>query len=116
MTLGALGVLAPEAGLWRALAILAEVWNGSGPAADKDDGCAAMSVVDLRERCRKEYAEINCEPSTVRQCSHLLRRIVVLAIGRRKVAEIRRRDAAALHFNMSDIRERPPAYEDATLR
>ena len=100
VTLGPHGVLAPETARWRALAILAEVWKGGDPVAARDVDRAATSVADLCERFLEEYVEIHCKPSTVREYSRLLRRIVVPAIGRRKVADIRRRDVAALHFNM----------------
>ena len=104
MTLGPHGVLAPEAARRRALTILAEVWNGGDPAAIQADGPAAMSVADLCERFLEEYVEIHCKPGTVREYSRLLRRIVVPAIGRRKAADIRRRDVAALHFNLRGTR------------
>ena len=104
VTLGPHGGLAPEAARRRALTILAEVWNGGDPAAAQDDGRAAISVADLCERFLEEYAEIHCKPSTVREYSRLLRRIVVPAMGRRRAADIRRRDVAALHFNLRDTR------------
>ncbi len=102
MTLGPHGVLAPEAARRRALTILAEVWNGGDPAAIQADGPAAMSVADLCERFLEEYVEIHCKPGTVREYSRLLRRIVVPAIGRRKAADIRRRDVAALSANITE--------------
>ena len=67
VTLGPHGVLAPEAARRRALAILAEVWNGGDPAAVQDEGRAAMSVADLCERFLEEYVEIHCKPGTVRE-------------------------------------------------
>ena len=63
-----------------------------------------MSVADLCERFLEEYVEILCKPSTVREYSRLLSRVVAPAIGRRKAADLRRRDVAALHFNMRDTR------------
>ena len=88
----------------RALAVLAEVWNGGDPVAARDADRAAGSVADLCERFLAEYVEIHCKPGTVREYTRLLRKIVVPAIGRRKAADIRRRDVAALHFNLRDTR------------
>ena len=104
VTLGPHGVLTPEAARRRALAVLAEVWNGGDPVAARDADRAAGSVADLCERFLEEYVEIHCKPGTVREYTRLLRKIVVPAIGRRKAADIRRRDVAALHFNLRDTR------------
>ena len=102
VTLGPHGVLTPEAARRRALAVLAEVWNGGDPVAARDADRAAGSVADLCERFLEEYVEIHCKPGTVREYTRLLRKIVVPAIGRRKAADIRRRDVAALHFNLRE--------------
>ena len=104
VTLGPHGLLTPEAARRRALAVLAEVWNGGDPVAARDADRAAGSVADLCERFLEEYVEIHCKPGTVREYTRLLRKIVVPAIGRRKAADIRRRDVAALHFNLRDTR------------
>ena len=104
VTLGPHGVLTPEAARRRALAVLAEVWNGGDPVAARDADRAAGSVADLCARFLEEYVEIHCKPGTVREYTRLLRKIVVPAIGRRKAADIRRRDVAALHFNLRDTR------------
>ena len=91
VTLGPHGVLTPEAARRRALAVLAEVWNGGDPVAARDADRAAGSVADLCERFLEEYVEIHCKPGTVREYTRLLRKIVVPAIGRWKAADIRRR-------------------------
>ena len=102
VTLGPHGVLTPEAARRRALVILAEVWNGGDPMAAREAERAAISVKDLCDRFLEEYAEIHCKPSTVREYGRVLRKIIIPFLGRRKAADVRRRDIAALHYRLRD--------------
>ena len=98
------GVLTPEAARRRALAVLAEVWNGGDPIAARDADRAAGSVADLCERFLAEYVEIHCKPGTVREYTRLLRKIVVPRDRQAEGGGYPEKGCSALHFNLRDTR------------
>ena len=100
MTLGRHGPLTPDIARRRALALIAEAKNGTDPATERDAARNAVTMDSLADRFLTEHVAVHCKPTTEED----YRRSIVLHINPRladrRVADIQRRDIAALHHDM----------------
>ena len=104
VTLGRHGPLAPDAARRRAMALVAEAVNGGDPVGDRSVDGDAATMKELCERFLEEYVEVHCKVATAREYGRLVRSFVIPKTGKRKVAEVRRKDIAALHHSLRDTR------------
>lgn len=77
--------------------LLGLVENGADPAADKIARREAPTLAELAERFLAEHAEAKRKGSTAAEYRRLLDKIVLPALGRRKVVDITRADVTKLH-------------------
>jgi integrase len=71
--------------------------NGADPAADKMARREAPTIAELGERFLAEHAEAKRKGSTAAEYKRLLDKIILPALGKRKVADITRPDVTKLH-------------------
>ena len=77
--------------------LLGLVESGGDPAANKIAHKQALTITDLAERFLAEHVEAKRKASTARAYRQLFDRIILPAIGKRKVADVARHDVARLH-------------------
>ena len=77
--------------------LLGMVEGGADPAADKTARKEAPTVAELAERFLAEHAEAKRKGSTAAEYKRLLDKIILPALGTRKVADVTRADIAKLH-------------------
>src|SRR5438874_1845935 len=90
----------PEQARSEAKRLLGIVETGADPAADKIARKEAPTVADLAERFLAEHAEAKRKASTATEYRRLLDRIILPALGKRKVIEITRQDVGKLHHSL----------------
>ena len=78
--------------------VLGEVAHGKDPAAAKAEEKGAPLVSDLAKKFLTEEAETKCKPSTADEYRRLLNRIVLPAIGKKRVVDVTRQDIAKVHY------------------
>jgi integrase len=89
----------PEEAREEARRILGEVAKGDDPAADRAARRTAPTVTALAERFLAEHAEAKRKASTAREYRRLIEHVVVPAIGKRRVVDVTRQDAARFHHD-----------------
>jgi integrase len=77
--------------------LLALVAQGKDPASAKAEAKAAPMVAEFAARFLAEHAEAKRKATTAAEYKRLLDRIILPALGKRKVADIKRPDIARLH-------------------
>lgn len=77
--------------------LLGLVENGADPAADKSARKEAPTLADLAERFLAEHAEAKRKASTAAEYRRLVYKIILPALGKRKVADVTRADITKLH-------------------
>jgi integrase len=87
----------PDQARAEAKRLLAMVAAGKDPADAKSKAKAAPTVAEFAERFLAEYAEAKRKVSTAKEYRRLLNKIILPALGRRKVADINRMDITKLH-------------------
>ena len=95
-SLGTFGQLTVEQARKLAQDHLAAVRGGADPSQERQAARGAPTVKELSERFMAEHSEARNKPSTVYGNRLILRRYVLPAFGRTKVAEVKRPDVAAL--------------------
>ena len=90
----------PEKARSEAKRLLGIVETGADPAADKIARKEAPTLGDLAERFLAEHAEAKRKASTATEYRRLLDRIILPALGKRKVIEITRQDVGKLHHSL----------------
>ena len=90
----------PETARKEARRLLGTVEGGADPAADKIARKEAPTIADLAERFLAEHAEAKRKASTAVEYRRLLDRIILPALGKRKVTDIDRRDVGKLHHGV----------------
>src|ERR1051325_1001890 len=90
----------PEHARGEARRLLGMVEGGADPAADKIARKAAPLVADLAERFLAEHAEAKRKASTATEYRRLLDRILLPALGKRKVVDVTRHDVGKLHHGL----------------
>ena len=101
-TIGPHGTVPPVAARARAAEIITAARTGRDMTGQlleprKDEGA---TVHDLVGRFLAEYVATHCKPSSAHSYEIAIRRHVLPRLGRRRVAEITRGDAAAMHHQM----------------
>ena len=71
--------------------------DGADPAADKIARQEAPTIAELAERFLAEHAEAKRKASTAAEYRRLLDKIILPALGKRKVADVTRADVTKLH-------------------
>jgi integrase len=103
MSLGQHGVLTTEKARTNAFKLLAAVKDGKDPAGDRQEGRKALTVAELAQRFDKEHIAVRLKPGTAREYRRNLRRFILPAIGRLKVADVTKADIARLHHELRRI-------------
>jgi integrase len=103
MSLGLQGVLTTEKARRMAFGLLAAVKEGKDPAGDRQEGRRALTVAELAERFDKEHIAVRLKPGTAREYRRNLRRFILPAIGRLKVADVTKGDIARFHHDLRRI-------------
>jgi integrase len=87
----------PDTARREAATLLGLVRGGADPAADKMARKEAPTIRELAERFLAEHAEAKRKSSTAVEYRRLVDKIILPALGARKVADIVRGDVAKLH-------------------
>jgi integrase len=87
----------PETARKEAMKLLGQVAQGKDPAGTKAAEKAAPTVTELAEQFMTEHAEAKRKARTAREYRRLLDHVVLPAIGKRKIADVTRRDIAKFH-------------------
>lgn len=103
MSLGAHGVLTPEKARRMAFKVLAAVKDGEDPAGERSRARKACTVKELAKRFDEEHIAVRLKPGTAREYRRNLRRFILPALGRLKVAEVTRADIAKFHHDLRHI-------------
>jgi integrase len=92
----------PEAVRSEAKRLLGMVEGGADPAADRIARKRAPTIADLAERFLAEHAEAKRKGSTALEYRRLVDRIILPALGGRKVADVARHDINKLHYALRE--------------
>ncbi len=103
VTIAKHGVLTAEKARRRALVLLASVRLGGDPAGERQAERNAITIADLAERFDKEHIAVRIKPSTAKEYRRNLRRFILPALGRLKVADVTRADVARLHHEHRNV-------------
>ena len=87
----------PETARKEAKTLLGMIEDGADPAADKMARREAPTMAELAERFLAEHAEAKRKGSTAAEYKRLLDKIILPALGKRKVADVTRADVTKLH-------------------
>ena len=87
----------PETARREAKTLLGLIEDGADPAADKMARRKAPTVTELAERFLAEHAEAKRKSGTAAEYKRLLDKIILPALGKRKVADVTRADVTKLH-------------------
>jgi integrase len=87
----------PETARREAKSLLGMIEDGADPAADKLARRQAPIVAELADRFLAEHAEPKRKGSTAAEYKRLLDKIILPALGKRKVADVTRADVTKLH-------------------
>ena len=87
----------PETARKEAKTLLGMIEDGADPAADKMARREAPTIAELAERFLAEHAEAKRKGSTAAEYKRLLDKIILPALGKRKVADVTRADVTKLH-------------------
>jgi integrase len=87
----------PETARREAKTLLGMIEDGADPAADKIARREAPTIAELAERFLAEHAEAKRKGSTAAEYRRLLDKIILPALGKRKVADVTRADVTKLH-------------------
>ena len=87
----------PETARKEAKTLLGMIEDGADPAADKMARREAPTIAELAERFLAEHAEAKRKGSTAAEYRRLLDKIILPALGKRKVADVTRADMTKLH-------------------
>src|SRR6266851_4537672 len=87
----------PETARKEAKTLLGMIEGGADPAADKMARREAPTIAELAERFLAEHAEAKRKASTAAEYRRLLDKIILPALGKRKVADVTRADVTKLH-------------------
>jgi integrase len=103
MSLGPHGVLTTETARAKAFKLLAAVKDGKDPAGERQERRMALTVAELANRFDKEHIAVRLKPGTAREYRRNLRRFILPAIGRLKVADVAKADIARFHHDLRRI-------------
>jgi integrase len=86
----------PETARKEARSILGRVADGD-PAAEKQAARKAFTVAELAAKFLTEHAEAKRKASTAREYRRLVERVILPALGKKRLVEVTRQDVAKLH-------------------
>jgi integrase len=98
--IGAHGRFTPDSARKEATRLSGTIAAGNDPAAVRADERCAPDVNDLVRRFLSEHVATKTKPRTAVEYQRLLRKIIVPALGRRRVGDIRNQDVAKLHHDL----------------
>jgi integrase len=104
LTIGAHGRLTSEEARREARLILAGVERGKDPAGAREAARNAPTLVEFAERYLVDHVATKMRPKSEAEERRMLSRLLLPALGLRKVADLSRADIAKLH---SDLRTTP---------
>ncbi|MCA1491817.1 tyrosine-type recombinase/integrase [Ensifer sp. NBAIM29] len=87
-----------------ALRLLGQKAAGKDPASERDQRKQAVSVKELCERFLADYAGTHVKAKTAKDYEHLVRKLIIPALGRHRIADVKRPDVSKFHH---DLRDRP---------
>ncbi len=92
----------PDAARKRAREALAGVARGEDPAAEKAALRKGETVSQFAERFLADYVRVRKKPRSAAEDERLLRRVILPALGGKKVATITRSEIAAFHRSLKN--------------
>ncbi|SUS06245.1 Site-specific recombinase XerD [uncultured Defluviicoccus sp.] len=104
MTIGEHGRLTAEEARKQARLIFSEVETGRDPAEARTTARKAPTLVEFSERYLSEHAAMKMRPKSAAEDRRMISRLLLPALGNRKLADITRADTARLHH---DLRRTP---------
>lgn len=103
MTIGQHGpLLSFDQAKRRARAILTDAMRGDDPVEARREARAAPSMRDLCADYLERHAIPNKRPKSVKEDRSMIERIILPALGAKRVRDITRRDVEALHLRSAD--------------
>lgn len=103
---------APEQAREEARRILGEVAKGADPAALRAAHHSAPTVAEFAAVFLAEHAEVKRKASTAKEYRRLIERVLVPALGKKRLAEVTRQDVRKLHHD----RRATPVEANSVLR
>ncbi len=110
-TIGPHGLITPAAARARAAEIVTLARTGRDLEGKTPRKAAGATMADLARRFMDEYAPDHLKPSTAALNRKIIEKRILPRLGRRRVADIGRADAAALHHDMRSV----PGHANRTL-
>ncbi len=110
-TIGPHGLITPAAARARAAEIVTLARTGRDLEGKTPRKAGGATMADLARRFLDEYAADHLKPSTAALNRKIVEKRILPRLGRRRVADIGRADAAALHHDMCSV----PGHANRTL-
>jgi len=101
-TIGKVGTLTPDEARKEARKLLGDITRGADPSLSRQIDRGAPRIADLAADYLERHAIPTKRPRSVRDDRSMLNRIILPALGNRKVETISRRDIEGLHLSFSD--------------
>ena len=92
----------PETARREARRLLGAIADGTDPAAARAARREAPTMADLAQRFLSEHAEAKRKPSTAAEYRRLVGRVILPALGARRVTDVTRAEIAKLHHGLRD--------------
>ncbi len=102
LTVGNHGRLTAEEARKEARLILAEVERGGDPAETRDAARKAPTMAELCDRYLANHADTRKKATSVYGDRRMVKRFILPALGKRKVADVTRADVIKLHHGLRD--------------
>lgn len=96
----------------KAQRLLGDVKNGADPSGEKRDNRAAPTFDEFAERYVRDHIAVACKPKTRKDYEGQLRRDILPAFGKRKIADISHGDVDAF---AAKLRARAPVYANRVV-
>ncbi len=93
----------PETARREARRLLGAIADGTDPAAARAERREAPTMADLAQRFLSEHAEAKRKPSTAAEYRRLIDKVILPALGTRRVADVTRAEIAKLHHGLRDV-------------
>ena len=97
VTIGRHGALTPEQARKQAARLAHAIAAGGDPAAARAAEKSAPTIADLAARYLTEHVATKTKPRSAAEYQRLLRKIILPALGHRRVRDVARSDVSSLH-------------------
>jgi Arm DNA-binding domain/Phage integrase central domain len=87
----------PETARAEAKRLTGEIASGGNPAAARDTRKAAPTLAEIAQRFLDEHADVKLRPRTAHEYKWLVEKMLVPALGSRRLTELTRDDVRAFH-------------------